>query len=141
MSHILKGQTTDQAWAQADSVLVLGSQRVRLRTFAWRDFMPPRSLQGGSDLMVNLQIQSIEDRPLPPSLHVDSVWVRSSEGYWITAPHLEPRPALPNELDLVLRGGPKWVTSQPVDVLVRLRMSGNESRYLQTRRQLIGRTE
>ena len=140
---ILRGQTNghELAWAGADSIVVVGSGRIRLRIYAWRDFMPSLERdRDGSDLMVNLQIVSLGAAPLPTGLVVDSAWVRSSEGLWGTAPSHEPRPDLPNGLDLMLRGGPRWATDQTVDVLVRLRLKKGAAYYLQARRQPIGRT-
>ncbi len=141
---LLPGQVTgyEGEWGRADSVVVVGKSRIRLRSSAWRDFMPqPGGARPGSHLMVNLQIENLEALPLPPGLAVDSAWVRSSsEKLWRTAPNPEPRPDLPNGLDLILRGGPKWSTNETIDVLVRLRLPNAEVRYLQTRRQGIGRT-
>jgi hypothetical protein len=72
---------------RADSVVLVGSQRLRLQTDAYRDFMPRLDVRRtGSDLMVNLRIQSIEDILLPRGLTVDSVWVTSAEGSWATVP-------------------------------------------------------
>jgi hypothetical protein len=129
------------AWAGADSIVAVGSGRIRLRIYAWRDFMPSLERdRDGSDLMVNLQIVSLDEAPLPTGLVVDSAWVRSSEGLWGAAPSHEPRPDLPSGLDLMLRGGPRWATDQTVDVLVRLRRQTGAAYYLQARRQPIGRT-
>lgn len=139
--ELLTALIADHAWTQADSIVAIGSGRIRLTTSAWRDFMPRvGGDQRGSDLMVNLQVQGLDGVPLPTGLAVDSAWVRSTEGLWSSAPSPEPRPDLPNGLDLMLRGGPKWDTGQEVDVLVRLRRSGGGVHYLQTRRQPIGRT-
>jgi hypothetical protein len=141
---LLSGQGPDQesAWAQADSVVVVGESQIRLRSYAWRDFMPRLGeITDGSDLMVNLQIQSLGEVSLPTGLSVDSAWVRCSAGRWGTSPSRESRPDLPNGMDLVLRGGPKWSTGQNIDVLVRLRLPNGEVRYVQSRGQSIGRTE
>jgi hypothetical protein len=141
--NLLPGQTTGPGlpWTRADSIVVIGRGQIGLKSYAWRDFMPRAGLiQAGSDLMVNLQIQSLDGRPLPTGLIVDSAWVRSSEGLWRSAPSPEPRPELPNGLDLMLRGGPKWATNQTVDVLVRLRLPTGAAYYLQIRRQPIGET-
>lgn len=95
--------------------------------------------QPGSDLKVNLQLLSLDSAPLPAGLVVDSAWVRSGQGLWKAAPSQENRPHLPNGLDLILRGGPRWATDQLIDVLVRLRLPTGASHYLQARRQPIGR--
>jgi hypothetical protein len=142
--QLLTAQAASQElpWAQADSVAVIGERRVGLRTSAWRDFMPrPGNVPAGSDLMVNLQIQALDDRSLPPGLAVDSAWVRSAEGEWSTAPSREPRPELANGLDLMLRRGPRWAPNQAIDVLVRLRLPNGEVGYAQSRDQPIGRSE
>jgi hypothetical protein len=142
--QLLGAQSTDRElpWAHADSVAVVGERKVRLRTSAWRDFMPrPGGATRGSDLMVNLQIQALDNQSIPQGLAVDSAWVRSAEGQWNTAPSREPRPELANELDLMLRGGPRWPPGQAIDVLARLRLPSGEERYVQARDQPIGRTD
>jgi hypothetical protein len=104
---VLPGRATGQAlpWTRADSIVAIGRGQIGLKGYAWRDFMPrPGGKPPGSDLMVNLQIHSLDGRPLPTGLSVDSAWVRSSEGLWQVAPNPEPRPELPNGLDLMLRG-------------------------------------
>jgi hypothetical protein len=140
---VVRGQTSDHrvAWTRSDSIVAVGGRPIRLRVSAWRDFMPRvGGNEDGSDLMVNLQLESLDSAPLPPALVVDSAWVRSAKGLWEAAPSQEVRPTLPNGLDLILRGGPKWPTDQTVDVLVRLRVLTGAVHYLQTRRQPIGRT-
>ena len=137
-----QGTNREHPWAHADSVAVFGERKVALRASAWRDFMPRRGeAPDGSDLMVNLQIQALDNLPLPPGLAVDSAWVRGAEGHWSTAPGREPRPELANGLDLILRGGPKWPTDQAIDVLVRVRLADGEERYLSALTRPIGRTE
>jgi hypothetical protein len=136
---VLPGRATGQAlpWTRADSIVAIGRGQIGLKGYAWRDFMPrPGGKPPGSDLMVNLQIHSLDGRPLPTGLSVDSAWVRSSEGLWQVAP----RPESPNGLDLMLRGGPKLATNRTVDVLVRLRLPAGDAYYLQVRRQPIGET-
>jgi hypothetical protein len=91
--------------------------------------------------MVSVQIVSLEPKPLPDGLTADSVWVRSPEGVWETAPSSEPRPGLPNGMELILRGGPRWNTDQRIDVLVRLHTADGSVHHLQVRDQRIGRTE
>ena len=140
---VLPGQANGRevAWVRADSIVAVESGRIGLRTSAGRDFMPrPGNAQDGSDLMVNLQILSLDEVPLPTGLLVESAWVRSSERLWGSAPSCEPRPDLPHGLDLMLRGGPKWATNQNVDVLVRLHLPTGRVYYLLARRQPIGRT-
>jgi hypothetical protein len=132
----------EAAWTQADSTVTVGSSQIGLQVSAWRDFMPsPDGTGGGSDLMVNLQISSLDAAPLPNGLVVDSAWVRSPEGLWQTTPSQEVRPDIPNGMDLILRGGPKWATDQPIDVLVRLQLPTGDAYYLEARRQPIGRTQ
>jgi hypothetical protein len=141
----LSGQVDDKKlpWSEADSTVALGGSRIGLRVVAWRDFMPSIGPEraGGSPLMVSLQIVSLEPKPLPDGLTVDSVWVRSPKEVWETAPTSEPRPGLPNGMELILRGGPKWDTDQRIDVLVRLRTADGSAHYLQVRDQRIGRTQ
>jgi len=132
---------TDREWSRADSVVSVGGRQVGLRIYAWRDFAPQPGGSGqGSDLMVNLQIRSLDDAPLPVGLAVDSAWVRSMEGLWATAPTDEPRPDFPNGLDLMLRGGPKWKTGQVLDVLLRVRLPAGGPGYLVARRQPLSET-
>ncbi|HJR16669.1 MAG TPA: hypothetical protein VJ808_07430 [Gemmatimonadales bacterium] len=136
-----QGKGQHSAWLGADSIVTVGPARIGLRVSAWRDFMPqPEGAQAGSPLMVNLQIMSLDSLPMPTELRVDSAWVRSEDELWSSAPSPEPRPNLPNGLDLILRGGPKWPTHQTIDVLVRLRPAAGAAYYLRARRQPIGRT-
>jgi hypothetical protein len=143
-ADLLPGQAPGRQlpWAEADSTATVGRTRIGLRISAWRDFMPrPGPDRGGSDLMVNLQVQSLDTLPLPTDLAVDSAWVRSSGELWATAPSREPRPDLANGLDLMLRGGPRWPTHRRVDLLVRVQGPGGVELYLGLRRQPIGRTD
>lgn len=129
-------------WPEADSIVVIGGNRILLTTSAWRDFMPQVGGDGsGGALTVSLQIQSLDELPLPAGLSVDSVLVHSSEGLWRAAPSIESRPELPNGMDLVLRGGPKWSVGQVIDMQVRLRVPSGEVHYLQRRGQAIGRVD
>lgn len=141
----LSGQVDDQKlpWSDADSIVAVGGSRIGLRVVAWRDFMPRigPDRSDGSPLMVSVQIVSLEPKPLPDGLTADSVWVRSPEGVWGTAPSSEPRPGLPNGMELILRGGPRWKTDQRIDVLVRLHTADGSVHHLQVRDQRIGRTE
>lgn len=141
----LSGQVDDQklAWSRADSTVSLGGARIGLRIVAWRDFMPRigPDRSGGRPLIVSLQVVSLDQSPLPDGLTVDSAWVRSPEGTWETAPSSEARPGLSNGLEFILRGGPKWRTDRPIDVLVRLRAADGAAHYLQVRGQRIGRTQ
>jgi hypothetical protein len=131
----------DREWSRADSVVSVGGRHLGLRIYAWRDFAPQPGGSGkGSDLMVNLQLKSLDAAPLPPELAVDSAWVRSTEGLWATSPTDESRPDLPNGLDLMLRGGPKWKTGQNLDVLLRLRLPSGKARYVLARRQPLNQT-
>ena len=128
-------------WDLSDSIVVVEGRRLSLRVSAWRDFMPrPGGAQAGSDLMINLQVFTLDSAPLPVGLRVDSAWARSKEGVWRAAPSEEPRPDLPNGLDLMLRGGPEWATDQRIDVLIRLRLPSGTTSYLGVLRQPIGRT-
>jgi hypothetical protein len=143
----LSCQVNEQAlpWSSADSTVSIGGEAIGLRVVAWRDFMPriarERTRGEGSPLMVSLQIVNLRERPLPDGITVDSVWVRSPEGTWSTAPSSEPRPGLPNGAEFILRGGPKWKTDQLLDVLVRLRAPDGSVHHLQRRGQRIGRTQ
>lgn len=131
----------DLPWDLSDSIAVVEGRRLSFRVSAWRDFMPrPGGAQPGSDLMINLQVFTLDSAPMPIGLHVDSAWARSREGVWRAAPGEEPRPDLRNGLDLMLRGGPKWATDQRIDVLIRLRVPSGATSYLGVRRQPIGRT-
>jgi hypothetical protein len=131
----------DREWSRADSVASIGGRFLGLRIYAWRDFAPhPGGSASGSNLMVNLQLKSLDAAPLPAGLAVDSAWVRSIEGLWATSPTDESRPDFPNGLDLMLRGGPKWKTGQNLDVLVRVRLPSGKVRYVLARRQPLNET-
>jgi hypothetical protein len=145
----LDGQVDDEGppWSGADSSVTIAGVRVGLGVFAWRDFMPGISRErggrdrSGSPLMMSLQVRSLEGASLPAGLTVDSVWVRSPEGTWDTAPSSEPRPGLPNGLEVILRGGPKWSTGNRLDVLVRLRTPDGAAYHLLAQGQRMGRTQ
>lgn len=136
-----QSNSRDRECSRADSVASVGGRPVGLRIYAWLDFAPrPGGSGEGSDLMVNLQLRSLDAAPPPAGLVVDSAWVRSTEGLWATAPDDESRPDFPNGLDLMLRGGPKWKPGQDLDVLVRLRLPSGETRYVVARRQPLSQT-
>ena len=116
-------------------------KRAGIHVSAWRDFMPQVGGDGtGSPLMVSVQVMSENSTPLPTGLTVDSAWVRSADGVWATAPSDEQRPDVSNGLDLMLRGGPKWPTEQPIDVMVRLRL-GAGTYYLLAKQTAIGKVQ
>lgn len=129
----------DSVWASADTLASVAGVSVTLRVSAWRDFMPSPVRRGGSDLMVNLVLQSTDSTPFPAGLMVDSAWVRSPEGTWPAAPSQERRPDVPRGMDLMLRGGPTWTPGIPLDVLVRLRAPSGAVTYLRDRRAAVGR--
>jgi hypothetical protein len=130
----------DLPWRSAAPTATIGGHRLQFRAIPWRDFMPSPVRRGGSDLMVNLLLTAADSLPIPAGLRVDSAWVRSGERIWATAPTEEPRPEAPSGLDLMLRGGPRWVTGSPVEVLIRLRLPSGETGYLLVRHVSIGRT-
>jgi hypothetical protein len=127
-------------WQRAESAATFGGHRLQVRAIPWRDFMPSPVRAGGSDLMVNLLLTTADSLPFPTGIRVDSAWVRSGERVWATAPTDEPRPDAPNGLDLMLRGGPRWDTGSPIDILIRLRLPSGERGYLLVRRVPIGRS-
>lgn len=127
-------------WRRADSVATIDGHRIAFRAVPWRDFMPSPVRRGGSTLMVNLLLISADTLPFPEGLRVDSAWVRSGDQVWATAPSTEPRPDAPQGLDLMLRGGPRWETGTPIDVLIRIRSRSGRVGYLLVRGVPIGRT-
>lgn len=127
-------------WRRADSVATIDGHRLELRAVPWRDFMPSPVRRGGSDLMVNLILTSADTLPFPTGLRVDSAWVRSGDQVWATTPTAEPRPDAPRGLDLMLRGGPRWETGTPIEVLIRIRPRSGRAGYLLVRGVPIGRT-
>jgi hypothetical protein len=130
----------DLPWRRADSVATIDGHRIAFRAVPWRDYMPSPVRRGGSDLMVNLLITAADTLPFPSGLRVDSAWVRAGDRVWATAPSAEPRPDAPRGLDLMLRGGPRWETGTPIDVLIRIRPRSGRAGYLLVRGVLIGRT-
>lgn len=111
----------NRARAAPDSIATIDGVRVRLTTSAWRDFMPSPQGAAGSELMVNLQLASNDSTPFPAGLTIDSVWVLSDGDTWATSPTRESRPEIPNGIDLMLRGGPRWDPGRQLDVRARVR--------------------
>ncbi len=134
-------RAANAGWSDADSVVSIEGKRAGIHASAWRDYMPQVGGDGtGSPLMVSVQVMSVNSTPLPAGLTVDSAWVRSKDGMWATAPSDEQRPEVTNGLDLMLRGGPKWPTEQPIDVLLRLRLESG-TYYLLAKQVTIGKVQ
>ena len=90
--------------------------------------------------MVNLLVIATDSLPFPTGLRIDSAWVRAGTEVWATTPTDEPRPDAHRTLDLMLRGGPRWRTSAPIDVRIRVRLRSGATGYLEVRGIPIGRT-
>jgi hypothetical protein len=126
--------------AATDSVTAEGAV-LRLSTYLWRDFMPIAP-PDGEPLRAVLRITTANSSAFPPALRADAAWIVNGWGVWATwvRETRERSPGYP-ALEVSAEGGPKWGPGIEVDVVVRLRDTGDRTWYLRARRQMIQRTD
>jgi hypothetical protein len=126
-----------------DGELVLG-----LKAYIWRDFMPLATSQDAAGLAARarrtslIAIVTLTDEhgtPLPPALHVETIWILQGESAWETNT-IEERRNGSNapSCEFVVRDGPKWRPGSVVDVIVRLTYGNGRRFLLAIRQQAIG---
>lgn len=132
----------EQLLAAPDTVTVHGQQLV-LRTYMWRDFMPPTP-PDGRPLIAIMWVYSADSTALVPGLSADAAWVVNEGEIWDTYFTGEPPPPSeeqrPYRLHSVARDGPKWGPNITVDVIVRVRDADGNSHLLRAPEQGIGAT-
>jgi len=126
----------------APETVSVGESVLRLETFIWRDFMPgPGATPDGSPMMASLRVISVDSQPIPSTLVADLGWIIWNDQVW-EAPVVEDPPRQPGatELDLMMRGGPKWGPDIYVDAVVRVIGADGASRLLRARQQRVTAT-
>jgi hypothetical protein len=132
--------------------ITIGSSRLRLTAYLWRDFMPMgvpddsessrAALAAARGMIAKIELSAEGDAPLPKSLHAEVVYVVQDDRIWQTR-QIEERRDHSNcsSVDLVIRNGPQWKPSSFVDVFVRIADGTSIPQLLVVQHQVINRAE
>lgn len=120
--------------------LELGDRKLKIETYLWRDFMPI-SPPGGKPLIGAIKLMSIDKKPLPKGVRIETVWVINGDEVWKSAVTevREGKEGAPM-LEVVVRDGPKWKPGTAVDVVVLVKDGKGETHMLRAADQGIHAT-
>jgi len=115
-------RTTAVVPAAAPERVEIDGREYTLAASLWRDFMP-MAPPNGESLIAALRVSPADAMPPLANLAIDHVWVLNGEKQWSVAVGKPSgggqSPA--TQLELSVRGGPKWGPGITVDVVVRLK--------------------
>jgi hypothetical protein len=124
-----------------DTVIVQG-RTLTLSTSLWRDLMP-RTDDHGSPLTAVVYVETADSSSFPPSVSADAVWIVRGDEVWksfLAEEDPPPGELRPNRLWKIARNGPTWPVDHPVEVIVRLLVANDSSRFLRASQQCINAT-
>jgi hypothetical protein len=123
-----------------ETMLIEGST-LRLQASIWRNFMPVIIDPNSTRLGATISLIDVNERPVPPTLHAETVWVVQGGRVWKTnkVEEREGDDANPSIRSFTVGNGPKWLTQSYVDVFVRIADKNGVHYLLVLRRQIIGR--
>jgi hypothetical protein len=128
--------------------IAVGSLKLRLTAYLWRDFMPMavaddsaaarEALAAARGMMVSVKLIDENGKPLPKSLHAEVVCVVQGDHIWQTSAIEESRDeSNPSSLGFVIRKGPQWEPRSFVDVFVRIKEGNGVPLLLVVHHQII----
>jgi len=148
-AHELNSESLSNAdLLDARESIAVGSLKLRLTAYLWRDFMPMaladdsaaarEALAAARGIMASIKLIDENGKPLPKSLHAKVVCVVQGDRIWQTSAIQESRDeSNPSSLDLVIRKGPQWEPRSFVDVFVRINEGNGVPRLLVIHHQII----
>jgi hypothetical protein len=129
----LKSESLSAADLQdAQESITVGSLKLRLTAYLWRDFMPMaladdsaaarEALAAARGVMASVKLVDENGKPLPKSFHAEVVCIVQGGHIWQTSAIEESRDeSNPSTLSFVVRKGPQWEPRSYVDVFVRIK--------------------
>ncbi len=120
--------------------LKIENQKIVMRTYLWRDFMPI-SPPNGKPLIALVYIETIDSSTISPSISADAIYVVNGTEVWKSYFSKEAAgEQKPFRIIKIARDGPKWGPGIYVDVVVSLRINGANC-LLKAPHQYIERTD
>jgi hypothetical protein len=125
----------------AKETMVIEGSTLRLQASIWRNFMPVIIDANSTRLRATISLIDANDKPVPPTLHAETVWVVQGDRVWKTnkVEEGERDDANPSIRSFTVGNGPKWPTQSYVDVFVRIADQNGVHHLLVLRHQIIGR--
>jgi hypothetical protein len=127
----------------APDTIIVGSKKIFLTTFLWRDFMPTATTNGGP-LTAVLFIAAMDSTPLQGVISVDAVWIVNGDQIWKSWTSDDPVAETSfgrHGLGKIARNGPAWAPGVTVDVIVRVFDAQEIAFLLRAPNQWISRTD
>jgi|SRR5665213_525232 len=132
----------------AQESIAVGSWKLRMTAYLWRDFMPMalpddsaaarEALAAARGMMASVKLVGENGKPLPKSLHAEVVCVVQGGHIWQTSAIEESRDeSNPSILSFVIRKGPQWEPRSFVDVFVRIKDGNGVPLLLVVHHQII----
>jgi hypothetical protein len=146
-AHELKSDSLSAAdLLDARESIAVGSLKLRLTAYLWRDFMPMaladdsaaarEALAAARGMMASVKIIDQNGKPIPKSLHAEVACVVQGDHIWQTSAIEESRDD-PSSLGFVIRKGPQWEPRSFVDVFVRIKEGNGDTLLLVVHHQII----
>lgn len=127
-----------QELRESPEIISIGNNRLVLKTYLWRDFMPMAEENGSKMMCVN-KLTEVDSIPILSTIELKKQYVINGNEIW-TAEYSEIRNNIDFILEGVVRDGPKWGPNVEVDIVCEFENSGTTHRIL-AKSQLINRTE
>jgi len=131
---------TTEEILDAPTILTVDDKDYILDSYLWRDFMPPRHEEGGSNLIASISIIDQDSITISQDISLDYLWVVNEEITWATPFSNEGRSDPAFKMNEIARNGPKWEIGISVDVVARVIVDGKEFKIL-AKDQYIGRSD
>ena len=140
-SSLLASPQIAQLRSAPEQVTLSSGTSLHLTPYLWRDFQPV-SPPDGKPMIAVFTVETTDQAPIPDTVHVTNAWVINRNETWQVKPAEEqPRTSGSSQFEVVGRNGPKWGPDISVDVIVEVRDNHNTAYLLQSRQQLIHRTD
>jgi hypothetical protein len=125
----------------AKETVVIEGSTLRLQASIWRNFMPVIIDANSTRLRATISLIDVNEKPVPPTLHAETLWVVQGDRVWKTnkVEEQEGDDANPSIRSFTVGNGPKWPTQSYVDVFVRIADQNGVHYLLVLRHQIIGR--
>jgi hypothetical protein len=125
----------------AKETMLIGGSTLRLQASIWRNFMPVIIDPNSTRLGATISLIDVNEKPVLPTLHAETVWVVQGDRVWKTnkIEEKEGDDANPSIRSFTVGNGPKWPTQSYVDVFVRISDRSGVHYLLVLRHQIIGR--
>jgi hypothetical protein len=127
----------------AKETMVIEGSTLRLQASIWRNFMPViiDANSNSTSLVATISLVDVNEKPVPPTLHAETVWVVQGDRVWKTSKVEEVERYAPNPSTrrFTVVNGPKWPTQSYVDIFVRIADQNGVHYLLVLRHQIIGR--